>query len=137
MSPIGENTMSIILKALKNRDLRDDKSNMEILDDWDVGQLDPVISEHDEAISLGPQSFITHTYTTLYLVLARKINTTSANNDEELLYAKEQAAKSIHFDVYGELLSELDKVLYHIEYSGKKESKKHLMDVISKWKINQ
>lgn len=127
--------MSIILDALKNRDLREERSNMQIIDDWGIGQMDSVVSEHDDSLSLGPMSFEVQTWTTLYLVIARRVKTTDCLNDIGRRKIIEDAAKSIHHDVYGELMNELGKVLYHMEYSGKKESMKQLSKLIDKWSM--
>ncbi len=127
--------MSIILNALKNRELREEKSNTQVIDEWGVGKTIPVVSEFDDAISLGPQNFVTHTYTTLFLILARKITTTNTVNDKELSYAKEEAVRSIYQDVYGELMIELDLIMYHMEFSGKKEAQSQLSDLIKRWSL--
>ena len=127
--------MSIILEALKNRELREKKSNIQVVDDWEVGQMQPVVSAHNDSMSLGPMSFHVETWTTLYLVLARRIKTTEIRSNLESEHMMRDASKSIHSDVYGELLHELDKALYHIEYSGKAEAKKMISDIIKKWSM--
>ena len=127
--------MSIILAALKNKDLREEKSNIQVIDDWEVGQISPVVSEHSDSMSLGPMSFHVETWTTLYLVLARRIKTTDIRDALKTEHMMHDASKSIHHDVYGELINDLHRVMYDMEYSGKSESKKALSVVIEKWSM--
>lgn len=95
------------------------------------GWLERLTTHEEEFVQSFPPTYVQHQLSTKF---HRKIVLPNSLNDEAIEIAKEQLAKDIYYEFYGELLGRLQQLNSAIEYGDREISQKLVNELLEDYK---